>query len=277
MDEYEDLESVDTIAQGDVLEWVGPHRKSPWHTYGVVVTADCDLALGKHNGFISYIPAWISRDFLWFQWRPEVLSPERDKALRRMAIRLSTWRKKNGGGNEFSDDAVKDWLRRVGGEKMLQELGVTDKGQQNDLMKVIAPAKMLDDVLVCEEPSFSLLVEAYLHVKKDKNGLLDDVNRYLCNLPGDIFHIPSTPDGGSDDLFLLLRHIRQLQADEISARPDDIRSGAAKAKRIARVSSPVRYAITQNLAKVFADIGLSDDYHDRRGTSARRLFDKLRA
>ncbi|NIE81556.1 hypothetical protein [Asaia sp. As-1742] len=274
MHEYEDIEDPDMVSQGDVIEWVGDCRKSPWSTYGIVVTADCDLFRDKHNGYISYVPAWLTEDFLWFRWRIEMLEQPRRQAFQRVATRLTTWREKNGKGNgTLSLDAVYDWLRRVGPETMLLELGVQDKGQQNTLMDVIKPAMVLDAALEAPNLDLDLLINAYSTFKPgdDTSAFIKNLQRNWAALPGDIFHLPAMPDGTDGDLFLLLRHIRQIRADELTAKPDDIRSGVAKAKRIARITAPYRYAITQNLAKVFSDIGLPEEFEARRATTAQRF------
>jgi hypothetical protein len=277
MHEYKDIEDLDIVSQGDVIEWVGDHWNSPWSTFGIVVTADCDLLRDKHNGYISYIPAWLTEDFLWFHWRPAALEQPRSNAFQTLATRLSTWREKNGkGGGALSADAARDWLRRVGPEAMLRELGVEDKGQCNTLMGVIRPAASLDAALVATQPDLDLLGEAYSFVKQkattDASILITDLQKDWNTLPGDVFHLPSMPNGTNGDLFLLLRHIRQIRSEDLTARPDDVRSGAAKAKRIARVTAPYRYAITQNLGKVFSDIGLPREHEVRRSTTAQRFF-----
>lgn len=254
--EFEDLEDLDTVAQGDVFEWVGQHRQSPWHTFGVVVTADCDLARGKHNGWISYIPAWVALDFLWHEWRPNIFSPMREKAFETVAFRITKWLVKNGHPNSsLSAGAINDWIKRSGAEGMLDELKVVDAGQRNTLLNVIRPALAYDALLGGLDPNRNLLLDAYAYLRpaaaNDPSVLFREIEKSWSSLPEDVFHLPSTPFAEDDDLFLRLRHIRQIRAEEVTARPDDIRSGRAKVKRIARVMAPYRYAITQSLAKVF--------------------------
>lgn len=276
MDEYESIKDYDCVSQGDVIEWVGEHRKSPWQVFGVVVTADCDLVWKKHKGYISYVPAWSIEDFVWHHWRVDTLSKLAEAQFNKLATRLTNWRTKRGG-SPITSEATRLWLRRVGSQQLLDELGVTDLGERNGLMHVIEPAQAIDAALCCTEPNMPLLAKAYALIKKSQNAWSDiekDVTQYCKSLPGDIFHLPSRPDGEDGDLFLMLRHIRQIVEDELTARPDDIRSGLAKAKRVARVSAPFRYAITQNLGKVFADIGLPNDYDNRRSLAANRFFER---
>lgn len=163
---------------------------------------------------------------------------------------------------------------------MLTEFGVTDKGEANTLKGVLEPVSLIIELLASEEPNFDLLRKVYncLNSKAlvDPDIMIKDVQKSWGSLPGDIFHLPSMPDGAvgheGNGLFLMLRNIRQVEAVQVSARPDDIRSGHAVAKRVGRVTAPYRYAITQNLAKVFSDIGLPEDHEDRRKNAAHRLF-----
>ncbi|CDI11772.1 hypothetical protein ACA106_06855 [Agrobacterium pusense] len=274
MHEFEELDTLDDVSQGDVIEWVGEHRVAPWHTHGIVVTADCDLLWNKHQGYISYVPAWSTEDFVWYHWRLLVLQKPCDDAFAKLATRLSTWRAKANGGSEISAEAVRAWLRRAGPDGLMDELGVTNKGERNTLTAVIDPAVLLDTALHATDVDFSVFAKAYAAARSKQykpEWFSGELAKMIEGLPGDIFHLPSMPGDENGDLFLMLRHIRQIRGEELTSRPDDVRTGAAKAKRIARVTAPYRYAITQNLGKIFSDIGLPEAYEKRRGTSAERF------
>lgn len=281
MYEYEELDDLDVPSQGDVIKWVGDAWSKPWQCFGVVVTADCDLALGKHGGVISYIPALTTEDFIWSRWRVDALGGKLDDVLSKVAGRISNWRAKNGQASAApTASAMRRWLERTGAEGLLDEIGVTDKGQRQTLLNVIEPAATLLACMNCAEPDLHLLLSAYAEVnpKAAHNRMMmaDAIQKSWASLPGDIFHLPNMPEGGArpgHGLFLHLRHIRQLDADMVSARPDAIRSGAAKAQRIARVSAPYRYAVTQALARVFSDIGLPDAHDGRRKVAAQSFFE----
>jgi hypothetical protein len=280
MHEYEDLEDLDRTGQGDVIKWVEGELLRPWQVFGVVVTADCDLAHEKHGGVISFVPAMLTEDFIWHHWRLERLGPKLDEFLTKAGSRIASWRSKNGG-TDFAPSvaATRKWLERSGADGILDEIGVADLGQRNSILNVIKPAADVLNVINGDAPDLTQLSAAYAFVNPkaatDPTAMATDIQRTWASLPGDIFHLPSVPKeeevpGGG--LFLHLRHIRQIGADEISARPDDIRSGKAKVRRVARVCAPYRYAITQALARVFSDIGLPDDYEARRKDAAQRFF-----
>lgn len=280
MREYEALEDLDSPAQGDVIKWVGADWTKPWHCFGVVVTADCDLALGKHDGVISYVPALTTDDFIWARWRVDAIGSKLDGLLDKVAGRLARWRAKNGGPETpLSALAMRRWIERAGPEGLLDEAGVEDVGQRKDLLNVISPVAAIVECVNRAEPDLELLSSAYSAVNpkaaRDPLVMADDIQKSWTSLPGDIFHLPAMPEEGTASghgLFLHLRHIRQVNAGDVTARPDAIRSGSAKAQRVARVSAPYRYAVTQALARVFSDIGLPDVYDDRRKSAARSFF-----
>lgn len=280
MDEYENLEDLDNASQGDVIKWVGAEWNRPWQCFGVVVTADCDLALGKHGGVISYVPALTTDDYIWARWRVDAIASKVDAVLSRAASRIANWRAKNAQPSDPpSPTAMRRWLERAGAEGLLDEISVVDKGQRNDLLNVLSPAVAVLECVNCANPDLRVLSSAYIAInsKAAQNSQLlpDEIQKSWASLPGDVFHLPTMPEDGAapgHGLFLHLRHIRQIDADSISARPDAIRNGSAKAQRIARVSAPYRYAVTQALARVFSDIGLPDAYDEKRKVAARSFF-----
>lgn len=129
----------------------------------------------------------------------------------------------------------------------------------------------------CSQPDLIRLRRAHEAINatsaSDPQIMVREIQASWNTLPGDVYHLPSMPSGDEKGLFLMLRHIRQLRAEEITGRPAAVRTGDAKAKRIARVCAPYRYAITQSLARVFADIGLPAEHDERKKNAASRLFD----
>ena len=278
MREFEQLEDLDTVAQGDIFEWVEARRARPWHVYGVVVTADCDLALEKHGGFISYVPAMLSDDFIWARWRLERFANPLQAHLERAARRVSARLEPGGEGTGLSAEAMRKWLERAKVDGVLDELGVTAAGERANLSNVLKPTELLMTLMSRESPDLKLLRSAYEIIKPafvgDRKLIAADIQKSWNSLPGDLFHLPAIPGADTSDgggLFLHLRHIRQMSADALSARPDVLRRGAADCRRVARIGAPYRYAMTQALGRVFTDIGLPDAY-EARCRGAAELF-----
>lgn len=273
--EYEDISDPDEVAQGDVIEWLPSHAKAPWRVFGVVVTADCDLAWGKHEGIISYVPGLLSSDFIWQGFRGKFFTSRHAEALQSAAKLANLSRRKMGiADSNISTSAMHDWLKRAGREGVLNELNVADAPREK-IRTLLDQILAYDEVLDQPNADMSLLTRAFAMtgVKGDQAALIKRIEESWGQLPGDIFHLPSLPTGDEEGMFLMLRHIRQLPASAIAGRPGDIDGGNAKVKRVARVCPPYRYSITQNLARVFADIGLPEEHDARRKSSAQRFFD----
>jgi hypothetical protein len=273
--EYEAIEHPDEILQGDVIVWHDHAYAKPWRTYGIVVTADCDLAWGKHGGRLSFIPGLLTEDYLWHSWRAVKFGAECSKAVESMTVRINKWLEKNGR-SPISIEAGRTWIERVQGEAVLNELGVVDRGERNTLQPVIDRAVAFASLLNASEPDMHLLRKCHALAKgnsaSDDSLLAKAFQSAISDSPGDVFHLPVLPDRDDEGLFLMLRHISQCEVADITTRPDELRFGIAKAKRIARVTAPYRYAITQSLGRVFADIGLPKEYEDRCQSSAIRFF-----
>jgi hypothetical protein len=275
--EYEALDELSELAQGDLIRWEGGEYAPPWRTYGVIVTADCDLEYKKHRGSLSYIPALLTIDYLWHFWRPSEFAKSAREDAATMTLRLNKWREENTHPNALlSEEAIQSWLRRADRETILNELGVTDKGQRNTLAPVVDRAAQLFKLIHAETPDLAQLKESFSYVKKEYNSkpevLYEAFQKSISSLPGDVFHLPVLPDNVDEGLFLMLRDITQCSLSDIANTPDDLRFGIAKARRVARVSAPYRYAITQSLSRVFADIGLPKAYEARCNNTASRFF-----
>ena len=70
-------EDAASIRQGDVLEWIDPGA----HRFGVIVTADCDIANEKFGEFLTYVPAidlrtYLARNYLSSQVAKELTKIE---------------------------------------------------------------------------------------------------------------------------------------------------------------------------------------------------------
>ncbi len=275
--EYEDIEDWSALQQGEVFEWVGKSPSDPWQRYGIIITADCDLHRRKHGGYISYLPALTTQDFIWTVWRPVVLEPEFDKRLATLTIRVNKWlTKKRSEPVEMSPDAIRSWIKRATPDAMLDQMECNDNGLRTDLLNVILPIREIRECLDGNEPDLVKFAAAYRFAspkaEKDPAVMHKAFQAVISSLPGDIFYIPGLPLKEHDGLFVMLRHMRQCREEEIATKPDDLRYGGATAKRITRVSATFKYAISQNFGKVFSDIGLPEDHEVRRKGASQRFF-----
>jgi hypothetical protein len=270
------------ILQGDLFKWIDGHLSRPWMTYGVVVTADCDLAKNKTRGRASYVPALTMEDYIWHHWKEGKFETAFDVALSTFTSRINNRLRKIGHeGDGITPQAALEWLERSGFDNLVDELTIDDNGQKRDLQLLVDEVQALSR-LKSEKPDLKLLQECHrIKNKKKKIGsgdyayLAADIQSSISSLPGDVFFLPLENSEPNDGLFLMLRHITQFSISNIATSVVDMTLGQPHAKRLGRIAAPYRYAITQNLARVFSDIGLPSSYESLRDGSSLNFFTRI--
>jgi hypothetical protein len=279
--QYFAMEAVEDspILQGDVFRWIDRSFERPWSTYGVVVTADCDLLNQKTRGSVSYVPAFLMEDYIWHHWKEGKFEAASSALLKKFAARINNRLERIGQSQSVSAQAALEWLERVGIDGLFTELAITDNGQKRELFAVADELLTLTALLRTAVPDLKLLQRCYA-IKNKKNqieandfsALANEIQSSISNLPGDVFFLPLESSGEAAGLFVMLRHIKQCDISAIATRVADMTFGSAQAKRLGRIGAPYRYAITQNLARVFSDIGLPTSYEKLRDASSSHFF-----
>lgn len=266
-------ELSEPIRQGDVFRWVDDVSSNPWRRFGVIITADCDVAHEKHRGILSYCPILTFLDFLGLFWIPDLMARGIEKHQRNLFQLISRFRKKYRP--EFSQNPdpslISGWVERRGAEGVAEDLSVPPGPQRADLVERLEILKSLGDLNV--SGSFSGQLRALARLKCGEsspepeavqdateqiwNGLVGRIGR----LPGDLFFLNSIGVGFSDGYMVYVRRIREIQVEAIAITPAQERSGeGVSAARISLLGAPYRYRLTQQLGAVFSDIGLPQEY-----------------
>lgn len=265
-------DELEPLRQGDVFRW-NNRSKDPRSEFGIVVTADCDLAQAKHRDILSYCPLLELGSFLNAFWLPDDLRRATDKQAAKVAERLTAARRRTRPeyDADVSGPILVGWVRRRGAEGVLRDA----TGSAGDRQSISADLSVLATLLRGTESDDSAVrVEALIRYRagndsvsqvdreKHLDAIWKDYRSRLRNLPGDLFAInglsPSHPEG----YVAYLRRVREIAPESIALRPADERRGLP-ATRIGRLRTPYRFRLTQKLAAVFADIGLPPDYDGR--------------
>ncbi|MGY3444954.1 hypothetical protein [Bradyrhizobium sp. USDA 4473] len=268
------------LLQGDIFKRTADHYERPWSTYGVIVTADCDLVRSKTKGVASYVPALMMEDYIWHHWKDGKFEKALQASSSRFVSKINNRLSKLGQtAAPISLEAALQWLGRVGLEGLHNELKITDNGQRKELASLVEELSTLQALIQSEVPDIALLQSCFCLKHKGKqiqpddlSALADEVQSSVSSLPGDVFYLPLEHEEEETGLFLMLRYIRQIEISDISIRVADMTLRNPTAKRLGRIAAPYRYAITQNLARVFSDIGLPTAYEERRDASSRKFF-----
>ncbi len=129
--ETERAHSSDPRAQGDIIriEHVGD-ADAP--TLGIVINADCDLAHGRLDGVITYLPVFPFRDYLARFWAPTHFTEVSNAATQKIlcligdgigeAQGLHDWIGRDGPDVVVSALTNVDGLKRGGGVQLQREV-----------------------------------------------------------------------------------------------------------------------------------------------------------
>lgn len=252
-----------------MIEWIHQNN-DPWRRFGLIVTADCDLAQEKHEGILSYVPIFDLPDYLRLFYFPRRLRTERAKAadqalavMRRLQSEL-----RPDFAEPVSEDAVEQMLHRS--PTQVADALRTSGDQRSHLIRLISAIQECDHAL--DTLSHDGALEAFASTRvalggeKEKalNDLMRDVQQLLRSLPGDGLFLGSLNADHATGYVAYLRVIRETSEATIALRPAQLELEHVESKRIGRLSSPYIFHLTQRLASVFTAIGLPTEYEEHR-------------
>lgn len=271
--ELEEALGSEPIRQGDVFAWEQKNRSHPWQMYGLVITADCDLINNKTWGRLSYLPILTFEDYIWLFWRPRAFTQFLKDLHIKCAKRVSNALKKQDSLHAgVSPDGVTAWLRRAGVDGLVAEIPHLEPGHAADLRRILGLLEMSDNVMASKSPRLDLLVKLFAAKMNLTDGISNsfgvEIGKHISSLPGDVFFLSGIVGHEEHGVFAMLRYVSQCGIADIAVNMDDVIYGSASARRVARLRSPYCYALTQNLTRVFSDIGLPKAYEEARKASS---------
>ncbi len=218
------------LRQGDLIVFEG--SDNPLRKVGIIVTADCDLEQRKHARLVTLVPVVDARTVL------ERYLLLEDCERKREPIESFLFK-------AYSIDPRQERATKL---TILRQTCAPSDLNRKDSRKVAA-----DFVFGASD---SIAVEGYAKLMKDigtgpkgKNALRDQIRSR-----GDLLMLPSIKKLGVGGNIAWLRHIWQVDLDDIALRTSEV--GARPGERLGRLDSPFRYRLTQLMAQVFSDIGL---------------------
>ncbi|WP_144409549.1 hypothetical protein [Martelella endophytica] len=219
------------LRQGDLI--VFSDYEDETKRCAIVVTADCDLEQKKHANLVTLVPVVSEKTILERYLLPDDCNSKIDHIVK-FALK------------EYKIDEKLDHLVQV--ELLIEALSSDAKSDPIALLM----AEIISDDLreVSIEGYKDLLKRVKLHAKK-ASSLADQIAKR-----GDLMILPDAQVLGVDARIAWVRHVWQAPASSIALKTSD--TSARRGERIARLSSPFRYRLTQIMAQVFSDIGLPD-------------------
>lgn len=266
------------IRQGDVFEWLEKGDRDPWTIFGLVVTADCDIAHAKHRGILSYVPLLDLRDYLALFHLPakveRAATPLREQIVR--TIRGLQAERAPEFPEPISEPAALRWVREVTADGVADELNVPAGKDRERFVALGADYAVAEGSL--STGTFDALLNALVHLRTRQAGNRDqvfskiwqEIETLVAALPGDAFFIGCIGPDHAKGYVAYLRLVREIEQARIAVRQTDLRDSGFYARRVAALKSPYVYRLTQQLAEVFAAIGLPSEYEDARRDLLRR-------
>jgi hypothetical protein len=205
------------LRQGDIFAWADRARERPWRTFGLVITADCDLQQGKTKGILSYLPILTFEDYVWTFWRVEKFEGVRDRLKKKALDRLNkVLLRLNPNRKALSEEAGLAWIERTESNQLALELGLLDPGQIKDFCAAIDDFKLVVNLLNASQPEMSLLRDCHSISRGSAKSLEYselslEIQNKISSLPGDVFFISGVEGFESFGLFVMLRHITQCR------------------------------------------------------------------
>jgi hypothetical protein len=242
----EQLKSSSSLSQGDVIVW--EKLQDFQSKAAVVVTADCDLAKGKHWGRITVVPIVPVAHYLEDIYLPKELSglePELVQLFAKEVHRALSTEETSPPTEEALESLVSlETLPKILNVRNLLELHDLLRNARG-LTKSMQSATALDKALTLLKP-------------KMKNLSTEKIGNFLHKPPGDCMILPQLPGLVPGLNIAFLRAMREVSDKDIATKNSEMEQD--RAKRIGRLVPVLRYRLTQMLAQVFSDIGLPDEY-----------------
>lgn len=231
---YDAVGEEDKLQQGDLIRFIEKEGENNSTRFGLVITADCDLDKRKHSRLVTLISV-ITVDTL-------VSSCLGIDCLEQNRQSLADYCRKQLGVSVASTDA--SFLGHVKAHAIMmpKRPAIVD-------LAISALFQELESISVAQlKELFSILNISSSKIKEKFSQ--QAVSR------GDLMILPPPPAITGAPRVAWLRRIWQEQIGKIAIRNSDENNSVGL--RVARLESPFRYRLTQQVAHVFSDIGLPD-------------------
>lgn len=259
------------IRQGDII-----FRKTRTEqTYGLVITADCDIAKGKHGNHYTWIKVIPTAEYLEKNWAPTEIKKIQSKQSK-TALEYVNKKLREQDLNALSEETMISWLTETGVNQFITKLGIQECPPEilniiTGLYKISEPSETSSiDKIRTAAAFFKLKIEnialnAQQNLKKGDDGFPD----FFC-LPGLCGEL-------ENGCVALLRHIYSTQDEtiytcEANAKID---GNPNSFYRMCRLNDRVKYSIVQKTTFLFSRIGMTTEFEEHTENVVKQNSDKI--
>ncbi|GAA1971849.1 hypothetical protein [Amycolatopsis minnesotensis] len=257
--EYQETSITEPLRQGDVLEATAPGA-SFWERHLLVLTADCDLARGKHRGRVTCVPLLTAPEYL-LEMKVPVL---RERAQSKFVAELRKVLPPEAPN--ISDERLKLWPCEAEPAEIISALGLDGKAAGATKAALESIRLVSNETLSLDEAIDALIESQATAPNAPKrqtivNKVLDALRSPYSSPPGDALFLSSIAPENTFGYFAYLRHLEQIEESDIAIGPSRT---ATSYRRIARLRDRYTHALVQQFALVFMSIGLPPAYEEMR-------------
>ena len=233
--------------------------------WGVIVTADCDIAQGKMGGLFTYLTIVTAQEYLEHIWATDQIAAlNRRWGQKAIDIIHAADRKRDRKVKPLRLLQLLNWIREDGSAAVLESVSIEGTKSRSS-------AKTLDlFALSSDSHEYTTPLEQLRacwdldgRKLKEQSGTIKSAlhQRYMRS---DCILIPALPAEDEVGFVILLRDIRSVSPCELhlSQLRMKVSGGTSGIYRIGRFSDFIRHSIAQRLAILFSRIGMTPEFED---------------
>ncbi|MDT4328280.1 hypothetical protein ACQE3D_11995 [Methylomonas sp. MS20] len=256
------VDDLSDIRQGDIIRQCSettPQRQ----VWGVIITADCDIAQRKAGNRYTWLEIITLEDYLELDWAPGQLRKLIEKQANSSSEELNGLIKSIAPNlAPLSPNSLCTWLSDTTPEEILNN--INSKNKKID-QKLISSLKAIRIALDYQDNTSELdrLRKAWETLGLNENRQKTNI-RSALNGGGfpDYVVIPELPDTEEYGFVIRLRSFFSLDSNELfNSRADaKINNKPNAFYRIGRFSDWLRFFIVQKVAFLFSRIGMTEEF-----------------
>lgn len=274
----EDYDDDDLVRQGDLISRVvnldGGVTKRSW---GLVITADCDIAQDKFNNHYSWLEIITAEEFLNKYWSTDNLRKAVEKNAKKCVEYLNSQIKKNHSElSELTTESLCEWLRNSSPSDILSCIGCKTSGEFFEKLTGLKIAYYNSNY----KSAIKKYKEVYLKFGGSEKNFMSSLHQALEGSDGfpDYFFLPKIHVKNNDFGFVILfRKISTLKFSELYKNEIDARIDGNKNAfyRVGRLSNSLRFSISQKIAFLFSRIGMDVDFENECSSAIKLSIQRI--
>lgn len=281
---FQPVSDQSPFRQGDVIKRnlsqsaEGQPTTAEW---GVIITADCDIAQEKMGEFFTYLVIRSARDYVERVWASEEIARLVDRHGRAaVAHVLKADQARDPNARPLTLAELSEWARVDGAEAVLNAVKITQAPVRKKVATAMNVLALVADLTKSYPTALERLRACWTcegRKELEHRGLVQSALTQ-SQMRSDCMLTPTLPSEKEVGFVVMLRDIRAIRPSDLFASRLDLRIGDGTTSamyRIGRFSDFIRYAIAQRMANLFSRIGMTDQFETECAAAANLTSETL--